>query len=74
VAEFTPENLGNRWPEIGNLRKSIPARGLFAHHLKGITLHNVKFTTKTPDARPAVMFSDVTGIKTDDSSVPVNLP
>jgi len=70
VAEFTPENLGNRWPEIGNLRKTVPARGLFAHHVKGITLHNVEFSTKTPDARPAVVFSDVTDSKTDGSLVP----
>jgi len=35
--------LPNRWPEIGSLRKTIPARGLFAHHVKGITLHNVGF-------------------------------
>ena len=45
VAEFTPENLGNRWPEIGNLRKTVPASGLFAHHVKGITLQNVEFST-----------------------------
>ena len=74
MAEFTPENLGNRWPEIGNLRATVPARGLFAHHVNGITLHNVEFSTKTPDARPAVVFSGVTGIKNDDSLVPAILP
>jgi polygalacturonase len=74
VAELTPENLGNRWPEISSLRTTIPARGLFAHHVKGITLHNVEFTTKTPDERPAVVFQDVAGIKTDGSIVPVTLP
>jgi polygalacturonase len=74
VAEFTPENLGNRWPEIGSFRKTGPASGLFAHHVKGITLHNVEFSTKLPDARPAVVFSDVTEIKTDDSIVPANMP
>ena len=74
VADFTPENLGNRWPEIGNLRKTVPASGLFAHHVKGISLHNVEFSTKLPDARPAVVFQDVTEIKTDASPVPVILP
>jgi polygalacturonase len=74
VAEFTPENLGNRWPEIGNLRKTVPARGLFAHHVAGITLHNVEFGTKTPDARPAVVFQDVTDSKTDNSPAPATLP
>ena len=74
VAELTPENLGNRWPEIGNLRKIIPAHGLFAHHFQGISLHNVQFETKSPDARPAVTFQDVTEIKTDDSLVPIIIP
>jgi hypothetical protein len=74
VAEFTPENLGNRWPEIGSLQKTVPAHGLFAHHVKGITLNNVEFITKTPDARPAVVFSDVTESKTDESIEPVNSP
>jgi polygalacturonase len=74
VAELTPENLGNRWPEIGSLRKIIPAHGLFAHHVKGVTLVNVGFDTKTSDARPAVTFQDVAEIKTDESAKPVTLP
>jgi hypothetical protein len=66
VEELTPENLGNRWPEIGSLRKTIPAHGLFAHHVKGITLDNVRFETKIPDARPAIAFDDVTDVKTNN--------
>ena len=69
VAELTPEILGNGWPEIGKLGKTVPTRGLFARHVKGIALHNVGFSTRTPDARPAVVFQDVTGIRTDDLSV-----
>jgi hypothetical protein len=74
VAEFTPQNLGNRWPEIGNLRATVPAQGLFAHHVKGITIHNVEFNTKLPDARPAVVFSDVTESKIDESLKPTVSP
>jgi polygalacturonase len=66
--------FSGRWPEIGSLRKIIPARGLFAHHVKGITLHNVELGTKTTDACPAVVFQDVVEIKTDDSPVPTMLP
>ncbi len=65
VAELTPENLGNRWPEISFLRKTIPAHGLFAHHVKGLVLDNVQFETKNPDARPAIAFDDVSGIETN---------
>ena len=59
VNELTPENLKG-WPEYGSLGKTVPAHGLFARHVKGITMRNVKFSTKTPDARPAVVFEDVT--------------
>ena len=53
---------------------TLPARGLFAHHVKGIKLHNVEFNTKTPDVRPAMVFQDVTESKTDASPVPATLP
>jgi polygalacturonase len=66
VAELTPENLGNRWPEIGSLRKTIPAHGLFAHHAKGMTLENVQFETINSDARPAIVFDDVSEIETNN--------
>jgi polygalacturonase len=74
VAELTPENLAGRWPEMGSLRKPAPAYGFFAHHVKGITLHNVELSTRKPDARPAVTFSDVVGSKTDHSPLPATLP
>jgi hypothetical protein len=65
VEELTPENLGNRWPEIGSLRKTIPASGMFAHHVKGISLQNVELKTKNPDARRSIVFYDVSESKTD---------
>ena len=74
MAELTPENLGNRWPEIGSLRKTVPARGLFAHHVKGIAIHDFEFDTKTPDARPVFVFQEVTESKTDKSMTPMIPP
>jgi hypothetical protein len=74
VAELTTEILAHHWPEISSLQKTIPAYGLFAHHVAGITLSHVVFSTKAPDARPAVAFSDVTGGKTDPAVVPAMLP
>ena len=49
----------------GNLRRIVPARGLYARHVKGITLRNVEFTTKTPDVREPIVFDDVTNSKTN---------
>jgi polygalacturonase len=65
VAELTPENLGNRWPEARNLRVTIPAYGFFAHHVKGLSLSNVSFETKNPDGRPAIALNDVNGVETN---------
>ena len=74
VAELTPQILANHWPEISSLQKTVPASGLFARHVAGITLTNVVFDTTAPDARPAVVFSDVTGGETDKAIVPVVRP
>jgi hypothetical protein len=65
VAELTPDNLGNRWPEIRNFGRVLPALGLYARHVKGITLQNVRFKTATPDARPAIVFDDVSDVQSD---------
>ncbi|MGH9599903.1 MAG: glycoside hydrolase family 28 protein [Terracidiphilus sp.] len=37
----------------------IPAYGLYARNVHGITLSNVRFETATPDLRPAVVFDHV---------------
>lgn len=50
-------------PKIANEYYSIgvpPAYGLFARNVRGLTLHNVRFETATPDLRPAVVFDHVT--------------
>ena len=36
-----------------------PAYGLFARNVKGLTLHNVRFTVVNPDLRPAVVLDNV---------------
>jgi hypothetical protein len=36
-----------------------PAYGLFARNVKGLTLHNVRFTVTKPDLRPAVVLDNV---------------
>jgi hypothetical protein len=37
----------------------LPAYGLYARNVKGLTLHNVRFTMASPDYRPAVIFDHV---------------
>jgi hypothetical protein len=36
-----------------------PAYGLFARNVKGLTLHNVRFTVDNPDLRPALVLNNV---------------
>ena len=74
VSELTPENLGNRWPEMGSLRRVAPAHGLFARHVKGILLDNIEINTKGADARPVIVFDDVAESTTRRSPKPVNVP
>jgi polygalacturonase len=73
-AELTPENLGNRWPEYSGFRVNVPSFGFYARHVKGLTLRNVSLGTKESDARPAVVFVDVTEAKIADSPTPAQTP
>lgn len=71
VSELTPENLKGRWPEYSRFDATVPAHGLYARHVKGLVVRNVHFATLAPDARPAVVFDDVTEAAVSDSPAPV---
>ncbi len=68
VDELTPEIIKGDNPEYRHLGRTVPACGLFARHVEGLTLRNVKFSTRTPDARPPIVLEDVSETKTDDAS------
>ena len=40
----------------------IPAYGMYARNVRGITLQNVRFEVSTPDLRPAVIFDHVSDV------------
>ena len=44
----------------------LPAYGLYAHHVKDLTLNNVRFDVASPDLRPAVVCDDVEGLDMAD--------
>jgi len=46
----------------------IPAYGLFTRHVKGLELHDVKFTFGANDQRPALIARDVDGLVLDTFS------
>jgi polygalacturonase len=47
------------YPEFNMFGKTMPAYGIYARHVRGITLQNVQITPVKPDARPATVFIDV---------------
>jgi hypothetical protein len=40
----------------------MPAYGIYARHIRGISFKNVRTTLKTTDARPEKVFIDVEGV------------
>jgi len=49
-----------------------PAYGLYARRVKGLTLHNVRFTVSAPDLRPAIVLDDVQDVALHAVSVQGN--
>jgi hypothetical protein len=49
-----------------------PAYGLYARRVKGLTLHNVRFTVSAPDLRPAIVLDDVQDVMLNALSVQGN--
>jgi polygalacturonase len=54
------------YPEYSMFGKVMPAYGIYARHVRGITFKNVQTTVKNPDARPANIFVDVAGVMPAD--------
>ena len=44
----------------------MPAYGIFARHVKGLELANIKFSFDTEDLRPALVGVDVDGLEIDN--------
>ena len=57
AAKPVPEKEKN-YPENRMFGHSLPTYALYVRHAKGITLDNVQFTLRHPDARPALVFDD----------------
>lgn len=60
-----PEVIG-AYPEPSMFGVS-PAFGLYARHVRGLTLRDIEITTETPDGRPMTRFEDVEGLRVDQA-------
>jgi len=47
------------YPEFSMFGKTLPASGIYARHVRGITFKNVRTSLRKPDARPATILIDV---------------
>jgi len=54
------------YPEFNTFGKSMPASGIYARHVRGIKLNDVRTPLLKPDARPATVFIDVEDVTPPD--------
>ena len=60
------------YPEFDTFGKTMPAYGIYARHLRGVTIQNVRTTLLKPDARPATVFIDVEDVTPADFAAPAS--
>jgi len=61
-AARVPKELGTGYPEPKNLG-TMPAYGLFARHVRGLELSNIRVSFEKEDLRPALICVDVDGLE-----------
>jgi polygalacturonase len=61
-AEIQLPEKEKAYPEYNTFGKVMPAYGIYARHVRGITFKNVVTAVKIPDARSEKVFIDVEGV------------
>lgn len=56
-----PEAI-DQYPEVKTFGPTIPAYGLWARHINGLRLDNIRFMTKTNDLRPAIICEEAQNV------------
>lgn len=56
------------YPEF-SMFGELPCWGFYARHVKGLTIKNIKLTSRKPDFRSACIFNDVSNLKLDSFTV-----
>ena len=64
-AVIVPKELGTGYPEPGRIG-TLPAYGVFARHVRDLSLANITVNFRTNDFRPAAAFTDVDGLEIDN--------
>lgn len=64
-AAIVPPELGTGYPEPAKIG-TMPAYGIFARHVKDLELANIHFNFTKTELRPALAFTDVSGLEIDN--------
>ena len=62
---YNVPELADVYPEPSNYG-ILPAYGLYARHVEGLTLRQVEFSTEIPDERDAIVLDDAAGVTLAD--------
>lgn len=60
--QVVPEAI-DQYPEVKTFGPRVPAYGIWARHVKNLTLKNIKFNLNANDLRPALICEDGKGIQ-----------
>jgi len=64
-AAINPRGLAGGYPEPSKIG-TLPAYGIYARHVRGLELANIRLAYQTYDARPAASFADIQGLELDN--------
>jgi len=53
LPEFDPATLQNWWPEYYLFKRPVPCHGIYARHVRGLSISDVAIRPAHPDERPA---------------------
>jgi polygalacturonase len=67
--QAVPEAI-DQYPEVKTFGPRVPAYGIWARHVKGLKLKNVKFNLAGNDLRPALVCEDGTDVEVSDWKLP----
>jgi polygalacturonase len=66
-----PPAMARSYPETSLLGQQLPAQGLFARYVDGLTLNNIEFDYVSPDHRPFLWLGGVENRNISDIKVPL---
>ncbi|GAB0119158.1 rhamnogalacturonidase [Acidisoma sp. 7E03] len=65
VSAIRPPEAAADYPDPEMLGLALPAAGLFARHIRGLSLRHLRFDCARPDGRPFAWLDDVDGMRLD---------